>query len=229
MGVGFAIPSNNAKLVMDELLKYGKVERGLLGVNIQDLNEALAKSYGRTDTKGALVSQVMPNTPAEKSGIKRGDIVLTYNGVEVTGAAQLKNLVGQEKPGSTAKLVIFRDHKTLDVSVTLGQRTPEAVAAMSPTKETSNELGITVETVSPQTASRLHLKAAEGLLIKEVSPDGKGAAMGLKQGDVILQVDDKEIKDVAGFNSEVAAAKKNGVIRMTIQRDAATIFLADTF
>ncbi len=229
MGVGFAIPSNSAKIVMDELLKYGKVERGLLGVNIQDLNEALAKSYGRPDTKGALVSQVLPNTPAEKAGVKRGDIVLTYNGAEVTGSAQLKNLVGQEKPGATAKLGVYRDHKMLDVNVTLGQRTAEAVAAMNPTKETSNELGITVETLPTRAASRLHFKEGQGLLIKEVNPDGRGASMGLKPGDVILQVGDKEIKDTAGFNKAVSEAKKDGVIRMTIQRDAATIFLADTF
>ncbi len=230
MGIGFAIPSDSAKLVMEQLLKHGKVERGLLGVNIQDLNENLAKSFGRTDTNGALVSQVVPDGPAQKAGIKTGDIVVGFNGHPVAGAAELKNLVGQTKPGTTAKLDIYRGKKTIEVSVPIGERTAKALAAGStPGGETSAELGISVEKVPSQMASKLHLKHGEGLVIKDMNPNGQGAAIGLRPGDVILQVDDKTITDVAQFNKEVAEAKKNGIIRFMIQRGSATIFLAESF
>jgi serine protease Do len=228
MGIGFAIPSNSAKLVMEQLLKHGKVERGLLGVNIQDLTESLAKSFGRADTNGALVSQVSPAGPAEKAGIKTGDIILSYNGQPVAGASQLKNLVGQTQPGTSAALSVYRNKKTLEVNIAIGERTAQAVSAGSRTGETSAELGISVEKVPAGMASKMRLKHGEGLLIKDVDPNGQGAAIGLRTGDVILQIDGKSISDLAQFNTEVAEAKKNGLIRFMIQRGGATIFLAET-
>jgi serine protease Do len=230
MGVGFAIPSDTAKAVMEQLLKHGKVERGLLGVNIQDLNQALAKSFGRTDTNGALVAQVVPESAAAKAGIKTGDIILDYNGTPITDASQLRNLVGATKPGSQTKLKIWRDKKAIEVSATLAERTAKAVEAAAPaTAEASSELGITVEKVSPELASKLGLKEGTGIVIKEVDPSGHGAAMGLKQGDVILEVDGHTVSSVSEFNKQVSDAKKAGVIRMMIQRGSATIFLAESF
>ena len=229
MGIGFAIPSDSAKLVMEQLLKHGKVERGLLGVNIQDLNDNLAKSFGKTDTKGALVSQLVPDGPGAKAGIKSGDIILGYNGQMVEGASQLKNLVGQTKPGTKVTLKVFRDKKTQEINVTLGERTAKAVASAGASAgETSTDLGIAVEKVPASMASKLHLKNGEGLVVKRVDPEGQGAAIGLKQGDVILQVDGKAISDVGEFSKAVAAAKKNGLIRVQIQRGRATIFLAES-
>jgi Do/DeqQ family serine protease len=230
-GIGFAIPSNSAKIVMDELIKHGKVTRGLLGVNIQDLNDSLAKSFGLTDTNGALVAQVVPGSPAEKAGIKAGDVILKFNGKVVTGAAELKNVVGREKPGSTAKLTVFRDKKSFDVSVTVGERTPKALAE-APTGAAggaaSTDLGVTVEKVPAAAAEKMKLKAGVGLAVKEVNPDSVGSKMGLQEGDVILEIDGKAVSDVSTFNQEVAAAKKNKVIRLKIHRGSATIFLATT-
>ncbi len=229
MGIGFAIPSDAAKTVMEELRKHGKVERGLLGVNIQDLSQALAKSFGRPDTNGALVAQVVPESVAAKAGIKAGDIILSYNGKPITDASQLKNLVGATKPGSAAKLEIWRDKKSLEVNVTVAERTAKAVETATPSAKTSGELGITVEKVPPEMASKLHLKEGVGLEIKEVNPEGRGAAMGLRPGDIILEVDGTSITGVSEFNKQVTKSKKSGIIRMKIQRAGATIFLAESF
>jgi serine protease Do len=229
MGVGFTIPSNSAKMVMEQLLKHGKVERGLLGVNIQDVTQALAKSFGRPDTNGALVSQVVPGSPSEKAGVKAGDIILDFNGQPVSGASQLKNLVGQTKPGAEAKVTIWRDKKTMNLNVTIGERTAKALAAGAPKTETSSELGVAVGTVPAEMASKMGLKEGQGVLIKEVNPDGRGASMGLAAGDVVLEVDGKLVAGVSEFNKEVEQAKKSGVIRLMIKRGSATIFLAEGF
>jgi serine protease Do len=228
-GIGFAIPSNSAKLIMDDLVKTGKVRRGLLGVNIQDVTDSLAKSFGRTGSGGALVSQVIEGGPADKAGIKAGDIILKFNGEPVTGAAQLKNLVGKEKPGSTAKLTVFRNKETLDLTAHITERTKEAIASVSPssaTPEPSNELGIEINNVSASLGERLGLKNGGGVEVKEVSPDGYGAKMGLKTGDVILEVDGNTVSDVSAFNKTVAKAKENKLIRLKVRRGNGIIFLA---
>lgn len=228
-GVGFAIPSNSAKLIMDDLMKSGKVRRGLLGVNIQDVTESLAKSFARSDTEGALVSQVVPDSPAQKAGIKDGDIIVKFNGEPIKGAAHLKNLVGKEKPGATAKLTIFRDKKTLDVSVKIAERTEQAVAsAAGPSQaETSNELGIEIEKVPVAMAEKLGLKEGEGVRVKDLDAEGAGSRMGLKSGDVILEVDGKPVSDGAAFNQAVSDAKKNKLIRLKVKRGSGSLYLSD--
>lgn len=227
-GIGFAIPSNSAKLIMDDLQKGGKVRRGLLGVNIQDLNDSLAKSFGRNDSEGALVSQVIEGSPAEKAGIKSGDIILKFNGKPVSGAAQLKNLVGREKPGSDAKLSIYRDKKMMDLTVKIAERTQKAIASatQTPAGETSNELGLEIEKVPAAIASKLDLKEGEGILVKDLSSDGAGAKIGLIAGDVILEVDGVSVNDIETFNKAVISAKSNKIIRLKVQRNKGKIFLA---
>jgi serine protease Do len=228
-GVGFAIPSSSAKLIMDDLVKDGKVKRGLLGVNIQDMNEALSKSFGRKDSEGALVSQVVEGSPAEKAGIKAGDIILKFNDNVVKGAAHLKNLVGKEKPGSSANLSVYRDNKTLELPVKIAERTQKSLAssgATDSTSETSNDLGIQIEKVPATVSSKMGLKEGEGLLVKDITSNGAGAKIGLRSGDVILEIDGTAVSGMEEFNKAVSAAKKNKVIRLKVQRGPAKIFLA---
>ncbi|MEI6134465.1 MAG: DegQ family serine endoprotease [Desulfomonile sp.] len=230
-GIGFAIPSSSAKLIMDDLVKEGKVKRGLLGVNIQDMNEALSKSFGRKDSEGALVSQVVEGSPAEKAGVKAGDIILKFNDNVVKGAAHLKNLVGKEKPGASANMSVYRDNKTLEIPVKIAERTQKALASSGATDspgETSNDLGIQIEKVPASVSSKMGLKDGEGLLVKDIASDGAGAKIGLRAGDVILEIDGTAVSGMDEFKMAVSTAKKNKVIRLMIQRGSAKIFLAGT-
>ncbi len=156
---------------------------------------------------------------------------MKFNGKVVTGASELKNLVGQEKPGSTVKLTVFRDKKSFDVNVNVSERTAKALAEAPGGQgqsegATSTDLGVTLEKVPAAAAEKMGLKEGVGLAVKKVNPDGVGSRMGLQQGDVILEIDGKAVSDVAAFNEEVTAAKKNKVIRLKIKRGSATIFLA---
>lgn len=227
-GIGFAIPSNSAKLIMESLLTEGKVRRGLLGVNIQDLNESLAESFGKTEASGALVSQVIKGSPAEKAGVQSGDIILKFNGRKVSGAGQLKNLVGRVKPGADATLTIFRNRKKMTLDVKIGERDPKKLASIQsmPTSETSNDLGVAVENVPEAMAEKLGLKSGQGLRIKDVESDSVASRMGLRAGDVIVEVGDHKISDTGSFNKAVTAAKKKGLIRLKVQRGKSKIFLA---
>jgi serine protease Do len=228
-GIGFAIPISSAKMIMEELRDTGKVRRGLLGVNIQDITEPLAKSFGRADFEGALVSQVVDGSPADKAGIQQGDIILKFNGQQVTGASNLKNMVGKEKPGSSATLTVFRSGKTFDISLTIGERNPKKIAAASQkggSGDTSNELGVDVERLSGAQAEQMGLKEGVGVRVRDLDPEGAAGKMGLKPGDVILEIDGKPIKEIAEFNAAIKQAREKKLIRLQYQRDKDKFYVA---
>jgi serine protease Do len=226
-GIGFAIPSNSAKLIMDELRKEGKVRRGLLGVKIQNITQSLAKSFHRKSVDGALVSEVIPGSPAEKAGVKSGDIILKFNDKNVAGPAELKNLVGRVKPGSKASLTVFRNGRELALSTDIGERKPkDRLASRSGEEaESFDELGVSIEPVPKALADKLDIKRGEGVRVKATDPNGLGARMGLKTGDIVLEIDGKAIGGTSAFNSAVTKAKKNGVIRLKVQRKKNRIYL----
>ncbi len=238
-GVGFAIPSTAAQAIIEQLRTEGKVRRGLLGVNIQNLDEALSKSYGRDNADGALVSQVIKDTVADKAGIKPGDIIVYFNGIPIKSAPELKNIVGKVKPGAKSVVTVIRDKKPMKIEVVVGERDPKKIAAMKeggeegeselgPSGQSASELGITVEKVPARVAEASGLKPGNGLMVKDLSDDGVGRKMGLKSGDIIIEVDDKTISDVEQFSAAVAKAKKNKVIRLKVKRGKlAPMYLAE--
>ena len=197
-GIGFAIPSDLARNVMDSLIKYGHVSRGYLGVMIQDVTPALAKEFKLKDTTGALIGDVVPKGPADKAGLKDGDVVLNYNGKEVTDSRHLKLAVGETKPGTTVPVKILRDGATRTLEVTVQQLPGSEQLAQNNTPNSNDNgtlNGVTVSDLDQQTRQELKVpENVKGVVITDVQPDSPAADAGLKQGDVIQEINRHPVK-----------------------------------
>ena len=196
IGIGFAVPSNMAKNVMDQLIANGRVRRGLLGVTVQGVTNDLAAGLGLAKAEGAIVSGVTPGGAADKAGLKRGDVILSYQGRPVIDTNSFRNEIAATKPGTTITLQVMRDGKTSELKATLAEN--EAAAARSRTGEREGDnapkYGMTLEPLTPEIARQLQLdRNAEGVVITNVDPSGAAAAAGLRQGDVIQQVNGKSV------------------------------------
>jgi len=217
-GIGFAIPINLAKLIADQLIEDGEVTRGWLGVKIQPLTQDLAESFGLERATGALVTEVIPGTPAEKAGVMRGDILLRFNGREVRGVRELKLLVASAPAGSEARVEILRggERKTLTVEITARQG--QKVAGGSPAQgEEQGWQGLYVSSAE-----------GEGVLVESVDSGSIADEVGLRSGDVILSLGDREINSVEDFAAAVKRVKKNRPVRMLIRRGDSLMYLAFT-
>lgn len=228
-GVGFAIPSNLAKPTMDKLLESGTIVRGWLGVAIQDLDEDLAKGLGLAITSGVLISDVTSDSPAEKAGLKRGDVIVEVDGEAMTSTSKLRNKVALAGPKAKVRLGVFRDGKNRSLVVTLGELTDDADVATSVESSTkSTPLGFSVGPLDEAMRKKYDIseKVRDGIVITEVDDGGSGARVGLRPGDVIVELDRKKVKSVGDFEARVAQSK--GIVLLLVKRDGATIFVAMT-
>jgi serine protease Do len=209
-GIGFAIPAKTASLVSDQIRKNGKVSRGHLGVSIQSVNEDLAKHFGLTGSpRGALIGDVTSGSAADKAGLKSGDIILEVNGSRVGDSNDLRMKIASLTPGATANLKVFRNKAEQSFAITLGsQPGQEQLSRNSDSAEDNSgpKLGIAVEPRSPRLRNSNRPATGGGLTISRVEPGSAADEAGLKQGDVILQVNGKEVGDVAEFQKLVRAA-----------------------
>ena len=198
MGIGFAIPSDLARNVMDSLIKYGHVTRGYLGVMIQDVTPSLAKEFKLKDSTGALIGDVVPKGPADKAGFKNGDVVLEYNGKKVPDSRRLRLAVGDTKPGTTVPVKILREgaSKTLEVTVQQLPGSEQLAQNNNPESKDNGTLnGVTVSDLDQQTRQELKVpEHVKGVVITEVQPDSPAAEAGLKQGDVIQEINRHPVK-----------------------------------
>jgi serine protease Do len=231
-GIGFAVPSSMAKQVMDSLIKYKKVVRGWLGVSIQEVTSDLAEEFGVTDLKGAIVSGVMKESPAEKAGIKQGDVLLQFNGKDVEDTGHLRNMVSQSPIGSKVKVKLFRKKKEMEVEVTIAElpkKLGEAAMEEGPgeDQEESNALsGVTVRELTPELAKRFGIKeGTAGVIVSKIDPGSKAFEAGIRPGDIVMQINQKDVASIEDYKNAVLKLKSKERILLLIRRKGEDLFL----
>jgi serine protease Do len=227
-GIGFAVPVNLARNIMDQILKNGKVTRARLGILPQDVTPTIARQFGVKDSQGALVGEVEANSPAQTAGLKNGDIILDVNGHSVYDANQLRNMISSMQPNTNISLKIWRDGAQRTLPVTLGELNPEEATNRGGNGRDNGSdsalEGVTVENVTSQIARDLKLPAnATGVVVSEVSPSSAAASAGLQRGDVIQEVNRRPVKNVAEFEAAVRNSKDGTLL--LVNRDGHTIYV----
>lgn len=223
MGIGFAIPSNFLQTVMDEIKSTGSFKRGFLGIALQQIDDNLAQAFGLNKAQGALVAEVTKGSPAEKAGLKPGDVILKYNNTLVTNIGSLRNAIALIKPGTKVRLSILRQGHPVDIQVEVG-----TMSQNKPTVATvkENKLGIEVENLTPEQAAKLGMVHENGVLISKVDPNSPAGWIGLRKGNVIVEVNQKKISSVEEFNEALQAASAGKPILFLIKQGDSARFVS---
>ena len=229
IGIGFAIPVNMAQSVMEQLRTKGKVTRAQLGVTVQQVTPEMAQSLGLKGTGGAIVSSVTANSAADRAGLKQGDVIQSFNGVQVHDFNTLRNRVAEAGPGSMADLVIVRDGSEKHVSVKLDELNAGKTARRDGSRPDGNDdrtaLGVSVAPLTPELASRLGApKDAAGLVVEDVDPEGRAADAGIEPGDIIQSVNRHSVKTVDELRDAVSQSRDKPVL-MLITRQGRSVFV----
>ncbi|HBO84671.1 MAG TPA: peptidase, partial [Deltaproteobacteria bacterium] len=205
------------------------VTRGWIGVSIQDVTPELAQSFGLKERYGALVSSVSKGDPAEKGGIKSGDIIVEFDSKEIKEVNDLPKTVAVTSPGKTVKVKVIRDGKEKIVSVTVSTMKDDVEAAEREEKEDAapeKKIGMAVQGITPDIARRYGLKDAEGVIVVNVKPESPAAKAGIRRGDIVKEVNGAEIKDLNDYRDVMKKAGKDKTVRFLIQRGSSTFFAA---
>ncbi len=225
-GVGLAVPINMAKDVMNQLISKGKVVRGWLGVWIQPVTEDIKRVLDLKDQKGALISQVTENSPAEKADLMIQDVIKKLDGKEVINTGDLRNRVAATSPGTWVTLSIIRDGKQRNIRVKLAELPSDEQIVSLVTEKTEGTIGITVSEITPGIASKFQIDSNEkGVVITNVNPSGVGASADLRVGDVIKKVNKTNIESVKDYDSAVKSLKKGDSVLMHIKRQEGSFFI----
>ncbi len=224
VGIGFAIPIDLAKPVVTQLAETGHVTRGWLGVTIQPLTPALAKSFGVPDTKGALVASVGDGSPAQKAGLRRGDVITEYNGHKVARSTDLPLVVADTPIGREVPLTVFRDGKSIRLTARIAQLEEPEQKAMA--QAGSKTLGLSVESLTPAVAHQLSLSEQHGVLVKEVQDDSPAANAGIQAGDVIVEVDHQPVGSASELRRDVDRHAKGTPLLVRVDRNGSSLYAA---
>jgi serine protease Do len=221
MGIGFAIPSNMAKNIMTQIIDKGAVTRAFMGVSLQPVDKDLAEAFGMEKPEGALISEVMKDSPADKAGLKQGDIVLEFNNLPVKSLGSFRNDVSMMEPGKTVSIKVNRKGKILKMNVTLGTASDNIAAAGN----AYQKLGFEVEDMSPERAKQLGINPMEeGVIITKVKPGSPGALAGMRPGFLILAINHKKVTNVKEFNDALTETDVKKRILILVKQGNATRF-----
>ncbi len=239
IGIGFAVPSNMAKSVMEQLLKGGKVKRGQLGVQIQQVTSDIAQSLGLKDVRGVIVGAVTPGGAGERAGIKQGDVITALNGAPISDANGLRNRVASTAPNTEVTLTLVRDGREQQVKATLGEYTASGARGGGGSGDnggdeensgnggdaSAGKLGISVQPLTPDIAGQLKLRpGTQGLVVNEVDPEGPAADAGLQAGDVIVEINRQSVRSAADINAALQRAAGRPAL-LLVNRRGNTVFL----
>ncbi|HEX6769004.1 MAG TPA: DegQ family serine endoprotease, partial [Candidatus Binatia bacterium] len=223
MGIGFAIPINLVKELLPQLRGKGKVTRGFLGVLIQKVTPEIADSLGLEKAQGALVANVSKDGPADKAGVKVGDVIVEFDGKEVKDSGDLPIIVARTPVEKKVRMTVVREKKSVVLSVAVGELKDEEVVASAPEK---GELGLTVQRLTPQIAESLGLEKSEGVVVSAVEPGSAADEAGIRRGDVLMEIDRRPIRNLDEYRKSIAAIKKGRGVLFLVRRGESTLFLA---
>lgn len=222
-GIGFAIPINMAKSIITQLKETGKVTRGWIGVSVQLVTPDLAKSFGLDSERGALVAEVMKNGPAEKSGLKGGDIILEFDGHQIHEMSELPRLVAGTPVGKKVGVLVLRDGRQQSLQMTVEQLRDGAEDQVA---RSDDRLGLKVADLTPERAQQLHLQSERGVLVAEVQPDSLAEQAGIAEGDLVKEINGQRIAGVGDYRKAVTAVKKGEYLKLLLRRGDASLFVA---
>ena len=217
-GIGFAIPVNLAKGIIDQLKNSGEVTRGWLGVGIQDISDEVAEYYGIEEKIGVLVTEVFPGDPADMAGVKDKDIILSVNGKKVSTARELTGVIADIGVGDTVSMKVLRNGATKTFKVKIAKREDAKVSARRTPKEHKDEIGIRVKELTPELARRFNIKETGGVIVAGVEPGSKAAESGLRVHDIIKEVNHRNITTVNDLNKAISKTKDGETINLFVWR-----------
>ncbi|MFQ5950292.1 MAG: Do family serine endopeptidase [Nitrospiria bacterium] len=223
-GIGFAIPSNMVQSVTSQLKTKGRVTRGWLGVGIQPLTPELAKKFGVEEGLGVLINEVFEGDPAHKGGIRPGDIILKVNGERVDTPNTLARVIAGFIPGEKTRIEVLRDGKSLILDIELVERKDEAVTASIP-KQPEAFLGLNVEDLTPEIAEKFKIKGDKGAIITKVEPESAAEAEGLREGDLINEVNREQVNNAEDFHKAMRKTKKEEAVLLRVTRENRAFFI----
>lgn len=220
-GIGFAIPSNMARAITEDLIKTGKVNRGWLGLTVQDITPALAKKLNLPTHKGALVSSIFKNSPAEKAGIMNGDVIFSWDGWPIENANAFRNRVATTKPGKKVEIGLWHQGKKISVQAEVSAYKPSLLKAVAEETEVRKKLGMEVKEISIMEARRKHLDKREGVLVTKVDPQGPASRAGIEPGDIVYQMKNQPIRGLNDY-LRILAQIQPGEEVLLLMRDGRT-------
>lgn len=226
IGIGFAIPTNMANRVMDQLIKTGGVKRGMLGITVQGIDADMAKSLGLTESHGAIVSEVQADSPASRAGLAEGDVILALDGKPIASSNDLRNHIAPLGPSARVGLTVLRDGQKREVTATLSELPSEAVEKTDQgASGEGGRYGMNVQPLTPDLARQLKIDGQKGVVVTELDPEGRAAAAGLQPGDVIQQINGKAIASIVDLRASIGEPATGKPALLLIVRDGRKVFV----